>query len=128
MRARARAGRGHTTRATTSVAAGLAMANRRFSTASFNSALTGITRDSVHALAADAGIEIRTRRLTRDDVYIADEAFFTGTAAEITPIREVDQRVIGTGTRGPITQNLQTAFFDAVHGRNPKYLHWLSKV
>lgn len=92
------------------------------------SALTGITRSSIHALAADLDIKIITRRLTRDDLYIADEAFFTGTAAEVTPIREIDQRVIGQGSRGPVTEKLQKAFFDAVHGRNAKYHHWLSQV
>ncbi|NYT63589.1 branched-chain amino acid transaminase [Alcaligenaceae bacterium] len=92
------------------------------------SALTGITRSTIHALAADLGISVQTRRLTRDDLYIADEAFFTGTAAEVTPIREVDRRVIGSGSRGPITEKLQKAFFDVVNGRNPKYHHWLSKV
>jgi len=92
------------------------------------SALTGITRASVHAVAADLGIAVHTRRLTRDDLYIADEAFFTGTAAEVTPIREVDNRRIGAGSRGPVTEKLQKAFFDAVQGRNPKYHHWLSKV
>lgn len=92
------------------------------------SALTGITRSTVHTLAADLGIELRTRRLTRDDLYIADEAFFSGTAAEITPIREIDNRRIGAGRRGPVTEKLQAAFFDAVHGRNPKYHHWLTTV
>ncbi|OZI67207.1 branched-chain amino acid transaminase [Bordetella genomosp. 11] len=92
------------------------------------SALTGITRSTIHALAADLGIPVLTRRLTRDDVYIADEAFFTGTAAEVTPIREVDNRRIGTGRRGPVTQRLQQAFFDLVQGRNAKYQHWLTKV
>jgi len=92
------------------------------------SALTGITRSSIHALAADLGIEIQTRRITRDDLYIADEAFFTGTAAEVTPIREIDRRTIGSAKRGPITHMLQQAFFDVVHGRNPKYHHWLAKV
>lgn len=92
------------------------------------SALTGITRSTIHALAADLGISVQTRRLTRDDLYIADEAFFTGTAAEVTPIREVDRRVIGTGSRGLITEKLQKAYFDVVNGRNPKYHHWLSKV
>lgn len=92
------------------------------------SALTGITRDSVHAIAADLGISVHTRRLTRDDLYIADEAFFTGTAAEVTPIREVDNRRIGQGSRGPVTEKLQKAFFDVVNGRNPKYHHWLTKV
>lgn len=92
------------------------------------SALTGITRSTIHALAADLGIPLKTKRLTRDDLYIADEAFFTGTAAEVTPIREVDRRVIGAGKRGPITEKLQKAYFDAVNGKNPKYHHWLSKI
>jgi branched-chain amino acid aminotransferase len=92
------------------------------------SALTGITRSTIHALAADLGIPVVTRRLTRDDVYIADEAFFTGTAAEVTPIREVDNRRIGAGRRGPVTERLQKAFFDLVQGRNPKYQGWLTKV
>ncbi|NMK46156.1 branched-chain amino acid transaminase [Achromobacter sp. Bel] len=92
------------------------------------SALTGITRSTIHALAADFGLRVVTKRLTRDDVYIADEAFFTGTAAEVTPIREVDNRQIGAGRRGPVTEKLQIAFFDMVHGRIPKYHHWLSKV
>lgn len=92
------------------------------------SALTGITRDTVHTLAADLGLKIVTRRLTRDDFYIADEAFFTGTAAEVTPIREIDRRTIGIGSRGPVTEKLQKAFFDLVNGRNPKYHHWLTKV
>lgn len=92
------------------------------------SALTGITRSTVHALAADLGIQVITRRLTRDDLYIADEAFFTGTAAEVTPIREIDNRRIGPGSRGPVTAKLQKAFFDLVAGRNPKYAHWLTPV
>ncbi|MBV7481652.1 branched-chain amino acid transaminase [Bordetella sp. BOR01] len=92
------------------------------------SALTGITRSTVHALAADLDIPVVTKRLTRDDIYIADEAFFTGTAAEVTPIREVDNRKIGAGRRGPVTEKLQTAFFDLVNGRNAKYAHWLTPV
>jgi len=92
------------------------------------SALIGITRDSVMQLARDIGLEVQTKRLTRDDVYIADEAFFTGTAAEVTPIRELDSRVIGSGRRGPVTEKLQSMFFDVVNGRNPKYAHWLSNV
>src|SRR5690625_1478303 len=92
------------------------------------SALTGITRDTIHALAADHGLSIKTQRLTRDDVYIADEAFFTGTAAEVMLIREVDGRDIGSGKRGPITETLQAAYFDVVHGRNPKYHKWLTTV
>ena len=92
------------------------------------SALTGITRATVHALAADLGMQVHTRRLTRDDLYIADEAFFSGTAAEITPIREIDGRRIGAGQRGPVTERLQGAFFDAAHGRLPQYHHWLTRV
>ncbi|HEU0230006.1 MAG TPA: branched-chain amino acid transaminase [Burkholderiaceae bacterium] len=92
------------------------------------SALTGITRSTIHALAADLGIPVQTKRLTRDDLYIADEAFFTGTAAEVTPIREVDGRVIGPGQRGPITEKLQQAFFDLVSGKNAKYQQWLTPV
>jgi len=92
------------------------------------SALTGITRDSVFKIAADFGLEVQSRRLTRDDIYIADEAFFTGTAAEVTPIRELDNRVIGDGRRGPITEKIQSRFFDIVNGRAPEYEHWLSFV
>lgn len=92
------------------------------------SGLIGITRRTVIALAEDLGLAVAQMPMTRDDVYLADEAFFTGTAAEVTPIREVDGRVIGSGSRGPITEKLQTAFFDAVNGRNPKYRHWLTRV
>jgi branched-chain amino acid aminotransferase len=92
------------------------------------SALIGITRDSVIQLARDLGLEVQARRITRDDVYIADEAFFTGTAAEVTPIRELDGRAIGSGRRGPITEKLQAAFFDLVNGRNSKYNHWLTSI
>ncbi|MDR2926495.1 MAG: branched-chain amino acid transaminase [Azoarcus sp.] len=92
------------------------------------SALTGITRESVIRIARDMGLEMQARRLTRDDIYLADEAFFTGTAAEITPIRELDNRVIGAGHRGPVTAKLQAKFFDAVNGRAPEYKHWLTKV
>ncbi len=92
------------------------------------SALIGITRDSVIQLARDLGLEVEARRITRDDIYIADEAFFTGTAAEVTPIRELDNRPIGSGKRGPITEKLQAMFFDVVNGRNPKYAHWLTPV
>ncbi|MBB6083190.1 branched-chain amino acid aminotransferase [Castellaniella defragrans] len=91
-------------------------------------ALTGITRASVHQIAADLGLRVESRRLTRDDLYIADEAFFTGTAAEVTPIREIDGRQIGAGERGPVTAQIQKAFFDAVSGKTPKYHHWLSRV
>jgi branched-chain amino acid aminotransferase len=93
------------------------------------SALTGITRSSVHALAKDLGYgAVVTKRLTRDDVYIADEAFFTGTAAEVTPIRELDNRVIGEGKRGPVTTAIQSRFFDMVNGKLPAYADWLSLV
>jgi branched-chain amino acid aminotransferase len=92
------------------------------------SCLDGITRDAAITIARDLGFEVREKRITRDEVYCADEAFFTGTAAEITPIREVDDRTIGAGRRGPITEKLQTAFFDAVSGRSPRYRHWLTPV
>ncbi len=91
-------------------------------------ALTGITRDTVHHIARELGIPLTSRRLTRDDIYIADEAFFTGTAAEITPIRELDDRVIGSGSRGPITTRIQQRFFEIVNGRTPEYDHWLAFV
>ena len=86
-------------------------------TPELTSALDGITRATVIKLAEDFGIEVREKRITRDEVYIADEAFFTGTAAEVTPIREVDGRAIGSGSRGPITEKLQSTYFDQVHGR-----------
>ena len=92
------------------------------------SALTGITRDSVIQVAREFGMEVTARRLTRDDIYIADEAFFTGTAAEVTPIRELDNRVIGEGKRGPVTEKLQARFFEIVNGRAPEYDHWLTYV
>jgi branched-chain amino acid aminotransferase len=93
------------------------------------SALTGITRSTVHTLVSEVlGQEIVTKRLTRDDIYIADEAFFTGTAAEVTPIRELDGRTIGIGKRGPITAKLQKAFFDVVGGRSAKHKAWLAPV
>ncbi len=91
------------------------------------SALNGITRKTIFKLANDIGMDVVEKRLTRDEVYIADEAFFTGTAAEVTPIRELDNRSIGGG-RGPITEKLQTAYFDLVHGRNEKHLDLLTFV
>ncbi|WP_028310814.1 branched-chain amino acid transaminase [Derxia gummosa] len=91
-------------------------------------ALDGITRNSIFTLAAEHGIKVVERRITRDEFYIGDEAFFTGTAAEVTPIRELDGRTIGAGSRGPVTTKLQAAFFDVVNGRNPKYAEWLAKV
>ncbi|HHC72645.1 MAG TPA: branched-chain amino acid transaminase [Thiotrichales bacterium] len=97
-------------------------------TPDLTSALDGITRRTLFRLAADAGIEVREKRITRDEVYLADEAFFTGTAAEVTPIRELDGRPIGSGSRGPVTERLQRDYFDLVQGRNEKYRHWLSLV
>jgi len=91
-------------------------------------ALNGITRNTVFHIAKDLGLEIVQKRITRDEIYIADEAFFTGTAAEVTPIRELDRIEIGIGSRGPVTEKIQTAFFDIVNGRNPKYAHWLTAV
>jgi len=92
------------------------------------SALMGITRDTVITLARESGLEIHAKRLTRDDIYIADEAFFTGTAAEVTPIRELDNRHIGQAKRGPITEKLQKMFFDVVNGRSPEHKAWLTRV
>jgi branched-chain amino acid aminotransferase len=91
-------------------------------------ALNGITRNTVLHICKDLGLELVQKRITRDELYISDEIFFTGTAAEVTPIREVDRVEIGSGSRGPITEKIQSAFFDIVNGRNPKYAHWLSKV
>jgi len=102
--------------------------NGRIYEPELTSALMGITRDSEIALAGDLGYTVTPRRITRDDLYIADEAFFTGTAAEVTPIRELDRIEIGRGSRGPITEKIQSAFFDIVNGRNPKYAEWLTKV
>jgi len=97
-------------------------------TPELTSALDGITRKTLIQLATDEGLEVREKRITRDEVYVADEAFFTGTAAEVTPIRELDGRSIGSGTRGPITEKLQKHYFDVVHGRVEKYNHWLSYI
>ncbi|MBN2690979.1 MAG: branched-chain amino acid transaminase [Burkholderiaceae bacterium] len=91
-------------------------------------ALNGITRKTVFAICDDLGLTVKEKRITRDEVYIADEAFFTGTAAEVTPIRELDGITLGPGHRGPITERIQNAFFDIVGGRNPKYASWLSAV
>ena len=92
------------------------------------SALVGITRATVIQLAKELGYEVKAKRLTRDDLYIADEAFFSGTAAEVTPIREVDGRQIGAGRRGPLTEKIQSLFFDVVNGRVPAHQDWLAKV
>lgn len=90
------------------------------------SILEGITRDAILTVAQDEGVPVKEERFTRDEVYISDEAFFTGTAAEITPVRELDGRAIGKGERGPVTEKLQTIFFDTVTGKNPKYERWLT--
>jgi branched-chain amino acid aminotransferase len=92
------------------------------------SVLPGITRASIITLAQDLGIVVQERRFSRDELYLADEAFFTGTAAEVTPIREVDGRRIGPGQPGPITLKLQEAFFKVVKGEDPRYQHWLTYV
>ncbi|WP_455279565.1 branched-chain amino acid transaminase [Cupriavidus necator] len=92
------------------------------------SCLDGITRDATLTIARDLGIEVREKRITRDEMYCADEAFFTGTAAEVTPIRELDDRIIGEGRRGPITKQIQDAFFAAVGGTEEKYKKWLTLV
>jgi branched-chain amino acid aminotransferase len=97
-------------------------------TTPLTSILEGITRNSIIKIAKDLKIEVREERFTRDEVYIADEAFFTGTAAEVTPIRELDGRVIGDGKRGKITKKLQSIFFDIVKGKNKKYEKWLTYV
>lgn len=97
-------------------------------TPELTSCLDGITRDTVIQLAHECGYEVREKRITRDEVYIADEAFFTGTAAEVLPIREMDNRVIGSGARGPITERLQGLYFDAVRGRLDHHTDWLAPV
>jgi branched-chain amino acid aminotransferase len=96
-------------------------------TPDLTSALAGITRDTIFTLAKDLGYQIIEKRITRDEVYCADEAFFTGTAAEVTPIRELDNRTIGDGVRGPITEILQKLYFDCVYGRNEQYQSWIAK-
>lgn len=97
-------------------------------TPELTSCLDGITRNSIFELAAEIGLEIKEKRITRDEVYIADEAFFTGTAAEVLPIREVDGRQIGAGARGPITEQLQTMYHDQVRGRRSQFPEWLTPV
>lgn len=91
-------------------------------------ALNGITRNTVLHIAKDLGLDVVQKRITRDECLIADEMFFTGTAAEVTPIRELDRVQIGIGQRGPVTEKIQSAFFDIVSGKNPRYAHWLSAV
>ena len=91
-------------------------------------ALAGITRATIITFADELGIRVVERRITRDEVYVADEAFFTGTAAEVTPIRELDHRPIGSGARGPVTERLQRRFFDVVNGRDAEHAAWLTPV
>lgn len=102
--------------------------NGTLKTTPLTSILEGITRDSIMTIANDEGFLVVEERFTRDEVYIADEAFFTGTAAEVTPIRELDGRTIGDGTPGPITKKIQSIFFDIVKGKKSKYLSWLTFV
>ena len=97
-------------------------------TPELTSCLEGITRDSIFVLAREMGLSVDERRITRDEVYIADEAFFTGTAAEVVPIRELDGRTIGSGQRGPITEQLQKKYFDAVRGTCKEHSDWLAPV
>ena len=91
-------------------------------------ALNGITRNTIFSICQDLGLKLVEKRITRDEVYICDEAFFTGTAAEVTPIRELDRIELGSGSRGPITEKIQSTFFDIVNGRNRKYTEWLTPV
>lgn len=93
-----------------------------------DSALESITQATVIELARDLGYEVVRRKITRDEVYVADEAFMTGTAAEVTPVRDIDARVIGCGSRGPITEKLQSAYFDVVTGKNEKYKKYLTYI
>ncbi len=102
--------------------------NGKMYTPDLTSALEGITRDTIMIFAEQNNIEVREKRITRDEVYVADEVFFTGTAAEVTPIREVDGRKIGDGKRGSITEKLQTMYFDCVSGKLKQYQNWLSFV
>jgi len=102
--------------------------NGELRTPDATSALEGITRETIITLATEIGAKVKECRITRDEIYIADEAFFTGTAAEVTPIRELDGRRIGKGQRGPVTQRLQALYFDVVHGRSSAYPEWLTYV
>ena len=102
--------------------------NGKLYTPETTSALEGITRDTVMTIARDIGLEVIEKRITRDEIYVADEAFFTGSAAEVTPIRELDDRTIADGVRGPVTEKLQTFYFDYVHGRREEYPEWLTYV
>lgn len=102
--------------------------NGKLITPSYDNTLESITQATIMELARDMGIPIEQRRITRDEVYIADEAFFTGTAAEVTPVRELDSRIIGNGKAGEMTKALQSAFFKLVNGENPKYAHYLTYI
>lgn len=102
--------------------------NGKIFTPETTSALEGITRDTVITIAREQGFEVSEKRITRDEIYVSDEAFFTGSAAEVTPIRELDGRSIGNGARGPVTEKLQTLYFDYVHGRRADHQEWLSYV
>ncbi len=102
--------------------------NGRVHTPELTSCLEGVTRDTILNFVRDMGLELVERRITRDEVYIADEAFFTGTAAEVVPIRELDGRQIGSGRRGPVTEQLQTRYFDLVRGKLAEYPQWLTPV
>lgn len=97
-------------------------------TPDLTSCLDGITRNAIFRIAADEGYEIREKRITRDEVYICDEAFFTGTAAEVVPIRVLDGRTIGAGCRGPITEILQRIYLETVRGQQTRYEGWLTPV
>ena len=97
-------------------------------TPDLTSALEGITRDTVIQLIGELGFELQEKRITRDEVYVADEAYFTGTAAEVTPIRELDGRAIGNGSRGPVTERIQSLYFDCVQGRSERHGAWLTTV
>ena len=102
--------------------------NGKLYTPDLTSALEGITRDTIVQLAGEIGLQIIEKRITRDEVYSADEAFFTGTAAEVTPIRELDNRTIGEGKRGPITAKLQAMYFDCVTGKSAQHMDWVTPV
>jgi branched-chain amino acid aminotransferase len=97
-------------------------------TPDLTSALEGITRETIMQFAEENNITVKEKRITRDEVYVADEAFFTGTAAEVTPIRELDNRQIGNGSRGPITEKLQKLYFDCVEGKLEQHQDWLSYI
>lgn len=102
--------------------------NGKLYTPDLTSALEGITRDTIVQLATEIGLTVIEKRITRDEVYGADEAFFTGTAAEVTPIRELDRRAIGSGTAGPVTKQLQKMYFDVVTGKSANHSDWLTLV